>query len=180
MFLVVLIIMAGSAARLSAQSATASGTHAGAVLMIPMGLSKDYDMDFGIILITEASGVGTVTMPSILGTRTFTGSAIGNSSSLSDYPNNGVFQLSGLPNRSYTFTISPGWSGNVILTKQNGSATMIVDNFTVINHSGSEDGKGSLDSEGWDFISLGATLHIPATHAPGTYSGSMTVSVDYQ
>jgi hypothetical protein len=80
-----------------------------------------------------------------------------------------AFDVQGDPNGTY----SVSFPAAVILS--NGSPnTMVVDNFT---SSLTPDGR--LDASGQQTMFVGATLNVGSNQAFGTYSGSLTVTVDY-
>lgn len=122
------------------------------------------DLQFGDIVPGSTSGTVTV---SPAGVRTVSG---------------GVTALGGSYGAaSFTVSGEPGWSYTVTLpldaTMASGSSSMVVDAFT---SSLDPDRVGTLDAAGNGTFTVGATLHVDAGQAPGTYSGSFLVSVDYQ
>jgi hypothetical protein len=65
-------------------------------------------------------------------------------------------------------------SFTVSATMTNGGSSMTVNTFT-----SEPSGTGQLDALGNQALSVGATLHVGAVQAPGTYSGTFDVTVAY-
>jgi hypothetical protein len=157
-----LLFMIGN--ELSAQaSATATAT---ATIVSPISISKTIDLDFGNVAVT-ASGGTVVLAPD--GSRTPTGGVnlpaiIGTVASAS-------FDVSG--EGYYTYAIS--LPASVTLTRQSGTETMVVDNFTSI-----PSGIGTFNA-GADVLYVGATLNVSGGQTPGVYVSAtpFTVSVNY-
>jgi hypothetical protein len=115
--------------------------------------------------ISSSSVAGTVIL-STSGNRTTTGGATVNSSS-SGSP--ATFDVSGDANASFSITLP------VSITLSDGSSNnMIVDNFT-----SSPSPAGVLDSSGKQSLFVGATLNVSSNQPFGSYSGLMSVTVDY-
>lgn len=112
------------------------------------------------------AGDGSVTVsPSSM--RTTTGSVV----PLTAQPGQAAqFVVSGDPDMAYAITLPA--DGTVFL--DNGSASMPVTGFTSQPASA-----GVLPGTGSQALSVGATLDVDANQAPGTYSGTFNVTVDY-
>lgn len=81
------------------------------------------------------------------------------------------FTASGDPN--FTYAISLPANGSAVLTSAGGQ-TMALNNF-----SSSPSPTGQLSVLGKQTVSVGATLNAGSNQAPGDYSGSFDVIVDY-
>ncbi|MEW6046951.1 MAG: DUF4402 domain-containing protein [Bacillota bacterium] len=129
-----------------------------------ISVSVSADLRFGDIV--PGSTSGTVTIDPA-GARTVSGGVI----ALGESYGAASFTVSGEPGYSYTVTLP------LSATLASGTNSMVVDTFT---SSLDPDGVGTLDANGNGTFTVGATLHVDAGQAPGTYSGSFDVSVDYQ
>ena len=121
----------------------------------------------GLIFGDIASGAaaGTLTL-SAGGVRTTTGGVTVNTA-IAGSP--AAFDVQGDPNATYSIT----FPATVIMT--NGSLnTMVVDNFT-----SSPETTGVIDASGQQTLFVGATLNVNSNQSFGTYSGQLTVTVDY-
>jgi hypothetical protein len=140
-----------------------SGT-ASALLITPITIVKNVDMNFGnvavssttsgtVVLSTSGSrtvgGSGGVTLPAILGTI-----------SAAD------FTVSGQPSYTYTITL-PG-----TVTIYNGSSSMTINAFTSNPSS-----TGLISSGGTQDLSVGATLNVTAAQLSGSYTNASAVPV---
>ena len=80
-----------------------------------------------------------------------------------------TFDIQGDPNATYSVTFPAA----VIMT--NGSPnSMVIDKFT-----SSPDTTGVIDASGQQTLYVGATLNVNSNQAFGSYSGELTVTVDY-
>ena len=80
-----------------------------------------------------------------------------------------VFDVQGAPNATYSITFPAA----VMMT--NGSPnSMVVDNFTY-----SPDTNGVIDASGQQTLFVGATLNVNSNQSFGSYSGLLSVTVDY-
>lgn len=140
-----------------AASANADAT---ATVVTPIQITKDTDLAFGKF----AAGTGGTIVIGTDGTRTKDGNVTvigaGNTAA--------KFTVGGEANCTYAITIPVG---NVTLTSAGG--TMTANAFT-----GSQT-TGTLSALGSDTFTVGATLTAGNAQAPGAYSGTFAVSVDY-
>lgn len=147
----------------NSHAATASA-NATATVVTPIGISKSADLLFGKFV---ANNGGTVVMATN-GTRTATGGVVlFNQSSTS---NAASFAVTG--EGSYTYAITLPGDGTVNLS-DGASHSMALNSF-VSNPSGT----GTLTS-GAQTLLVGSTLTVSNAQAPGSYTGSFNVSVDY-
>ncbi|MDH5178329.1 MAG: DUF4402 domain-containing protein [Gammaproteobacteria bacterium] len=143
-----------------AQAATTSAT-ASATVLTPIAISTTTNMSFGDLYADNVSS-GTVVL-AVDGSRTTTGGA-----SLGTTPGTAaVFAVTGNVSATYVVTLP---STDVTLTS--GANTMIVNTF-------SDNSLGALDGTGNDSFNVGATLNVGISQAPGAYSGSFNVTVNY-
>lgn len=141
-----------------AASATANAT---ATVMQSIAISKTTDLAFGSFS-PNASG-GTVVM-STAGARSATGTVALATSTTSA----AAFNVTGTANATYAITLPTS------TTISNGGTTMTVDTFT-----SNPSGTGTLSAGGSQTLAVGATLHVGASQASGSYTGTFNVSVDY-
>jgi hypothetical protein len=133
---------------------------AGFVLSIT--LVKGNDLSFGQLFVGPSPGTCVVTP---LGTRSSTGGVqLGGGSGVGP----ASFTVGGDVLATYSITL-PGSA-----TMTNGGSSMTVNTFT-----SEPSGTGQLDALGNQALSVGATLHVGAVQAPGTYSGTFDVTVAY-
>jgi hypothetical protein len=151
-------------------SATAS---AAATIVTPIAIVKATDMNFGNVAASAALGTvvlapaggriagGGVTLPTVIGTVTAAS-----------------FNVSGQANLTYSITLPAGAT-----TIASGANTMTVDTWlsTPTVALG-----GTLSALGAQTLLVGATLHVAASQAAGSYSssnaggsGNFTVTVNY-
>lgn len=115
--------------------------------------------------ISSSSVAGTVVLtPS--GSRTATGGATINTTATASPA---VFDVEGDANTSFTITLPV----SVVLTDPS-SRVMVVDNF-----ASSPSAAGLLDATGKQILFVGANLNVGSNQAFGSYSGQMSVTVDY-
>jgi len=141
------------------QAASAVGG-ASATIAAPISISETAAMSFGSV--TTSAALGTVVITTA-GARSVTGGV----GALGGSPAAAAFSVAGEGTSSYTVTLPASTS----LTGT--GAPMVVDGINIT---------GALSrslSGGADTFSLGATLHVNASQASGAYSGSYTVSVNY-
>ncbi len=144
-------------------SATAT---ASATITTPISLTNAGDMKFGNIVATATAG--TVTLAPA-GTNTYSAgvSAYGVPGTISA----AQFTVGGSPSATYAITLPAA-----LITVTSGANTMNVDTWT-----SSPTPTGTLNGSGAQTISVGATLHVGSSQAPGAYlSGTpFSVSVNY-
>ncbi len=135
--------------------------NATAEIQAPIVLTEDTAMDFAVI-IADAAG-DTVTLDtadsvSSTGTSTFSGT-----------PASADFSATGNANSAVTISFSTGD------TLTGPGTAMGLGNFT--NSAG---GSPAFDGTGNLAFSVGADLTVGASQTPGTYTGTYTLTVDYQ
>jgi len=115
-----------------------------------------------------AGAGGTITINSV-GARFKSGSVV--LASQGSVASAAQFLITGTPGATYTITLPS--DGTVVLSS--GASTMAVNTFT----STPSGANIPLGGGGTQTISVGATLTVSAAQAPGNYTGSFNVTVDY-
>ncbi|MEX0623664.1 DUF4402 domain-containing protein [Saccharospirillum sp.] len=148
----------------STMAATATGD-ASATVVTPIAITAVNALDFGTVV---ASGTaGTVVMGTD-GTRTVTGGTTLSSKSAGTA---GTFDVTGEGDATYAITLPASIS---IADTEATPNTMTVDTFTSNPAT-----TGTLDVNGAETISVGATLNVEASQVANTYTGTYDVTVDY-
>jgi Mat/Ecp fimbriae major subunit len=142
-------------------SAATTSASASANILTPIALSKTADLNFATII--PGASADTVVV-SAAGGRTC-GAALTCSGSVAS----AAFNVAGSANTSYAITLP----STISLTS--GSNSMTVDNFT----SSKVGNTSTLSGTGTDSFTVGARLNVGASQAAGAYTGSFSVSVDY-
>lgn len=158
----ILLVTAMASTWTQTQAATATAT-VDANIIMAISMTTRNGLSFGDI--SAGSTSGTVILTSS-GARTATGGTTVNTSTSG---NPSTFDVQGEPNASFSITLP----ASVILSNSS-SQTMTVDNFT-----SSPSPSGVLDSSGKQTLFVGATLNVSANQPFGSYSGQMSVTVDY-
>ncbi|MEO0883546.1 MAG: DUF4402 domain-containing protein [Pseudomonadota bacterium] len=152
----------GLVCSLGATAQTDSSGQTGADIIQPLMVKAWEELEFGTIIPnTLTSGIVSISVDE---TRTCTAELICTNAVFSA----ARFMVTGEPDKIYEITIPPG------LTMENSSGDqMLVDGL----HSDIDQG---LLIDGTDEFWVGADLHVSANQALGTYTGTYTVSVEYQ
>ena len=122
----------------------------------PLTITETAALDFGKIVSPAANCTAVVNT---------NGSSGGSCSTLAGTAAPGSFQVSGFAGTTVNYSVSPSTLGG-----------MTLDTFTMSPSGGS----AALDGSGQLNITVGATLHVPANKTPGTYTGTYTITVNYQ
>jgi hypothetical protein len=147
-----------------AANATASSS---STVVVPIQISKSADLAFGKF----AAGTGGTVTVSTSGARTVTGGVTAMTSSTTA----AKFDVSGETGATYTITLS----GPTVLTS--GSDTMAfatVSDLTGANTTSGNATSGTLTA-GTESIYVGGVLTVASAQAPGTYTGSVVATVEY-
>jgi hypothetical protein len=139
----------------------ATGT-ASAEIVSAITITNTVGLQFGQI--APSASPGTVTIATS-GVRTSTGGVT--LAGLATVSAAG-FDVTGAPDNTYTITITS--STTITL----GGNSMTVDTF-----ESAPDTTGTLSAGGTDVILVGATLHVGANQAAGSYTGTFDVTVAY-
>ena len=157
-----------------AHAANNDSATATAVVLIPIAVSKTTDMNFGNVV----EGNGTVTLNTD-GSRSISGGtplvAFGSS------PTAALFHVTG--DTSQTFAITyPGTSTQLINGANNMAFTYCAEVKATATPSATScpaaPSTGALTS-GNAYVYVGGTVVVGAGQVPGTYAGTVVVSVDY-
>ena len=132
-------------------------------------VSVSVELHFGTLTDTGAGGTAVI---NTAGARSVTGSVSGIAGA--GLESNGVFNVSG----------STGVAIDVSMTAptfvvSNGGDNMNVNNFHLVTNAGGIHETITLGA-GSNTYPLGATLNVGAAQAAGTYTGTYTLSVNYQ
>ena len=159
------VLLAGTGlAALSTAQAFAAGAivDADAEVATPLTISNTTGLSFGRLGPTGIAGSVTL---STSGTRT--------ASNVDLLPGGTVsaaaFDISGEPNEAYTITFPAS------ATISSGGNNMTVDTFT---HDAG--GSPALDGSGNDSFNVGADVAVGGSQPGGAYTGTFSVTVDYQ
>lgn len=139
-----------------------AGLSGAAVAQTALAVARNADLSFGKIVAGASAGSVTIAPDgsrssgggTILGNATTAGAA--------------QFTVTGDPLTSYSITLP----ASTTLSSNTGSLT--VDTF-----KSSPEGVGTLDGQGQQTLSVGATVHVAGGQTTGSYSGSFTVLVSY-
>lgn len=144
-----------------AADATANGT---AEVITAISISKTADLRFGKF----AAGTGGSVVMSTAGARSKTGAVV-----LSTIDSGGAasFTVSGAANATYAVTLP---SSATLTGPGSPAATMSVGTFT-----SNPSGTGTLSAGGSQTLAVGGTLTVASAQAVGSYTGTFTVSVEY-
>jgi hypothetical protein len=145
------------AAPAKADTKTASAT---ATVMIPMTITKTADLRFGSFAPTTTAGTVTIATG---------GGRTSSNVQLSSMTTSGAaaFSVAGDTTATYAITLP----GSATLT--NGASSMTISSF-VSNPSGT----GTLVA-GAGTVSIGGTLAVGASQTAGSYTGTFSVTMDY-
>lgn len=129
----------------------------------PITINWVQDLEFGT-LAGDGSFAGTATINPVSGAKTVSGGVY----DFGGIHNPAEFRVRGDRNTPYTITL-PG-----SVTLGSGGSTMTLSNFT-----SNPSGFGMLGSNGQSTLTIGATLQVGAGQPAGTYTGVITITVDY-
>jgi hypothetical protein len=144
-----------------AASATANAT---ATVVTPIAISNTADLGFGKF----SAGTGGTVVISTAGSRSATGAVVlltGTAGSAA------TFDVTGDGSATYAITL-PG--SDATLTRASGTETMSVGTF-ISNPSAT----GTLSGGGAQTINVGGTLTVGSAQVVGSYTGTFSVSVEY-
>ncbi len=142
-----------------AASATANST---VTILAPVTITKTADLVFGTV--SAGTTAGTVVM-STAGARSVTGGAVLSSTATG---NAAAFNLTGNANSTYAITLPTS-------TTLAGPGTSMTLNTFTSNPSTT----GTFNGSGSATLAVGGTLSIGANQTAGSYTGSFSVTVDY-
>lgn len=155
------IALSGTVVAGQAYAASASGS-ASATIATPVSISETTALSFGTILADDTAS-STIVVSSAGARSVGSGSA----QLLGGTVSNAAFSVSGESGATYTISYTAG-------SLTGPGTAMAVDTFTDDTSS-----TGTLTG-GSDTFNVGATLTVGANQTAGSYSGSYTVTVNYQ
>jgi len=142
------------------ETSTSAGSTAEVVKAISIASQKD--LNFGDVFAGATAGKVVL---STTGKRSVTGgTTLGDGSNASA----AIFLVRGEPGTGYTITLPHA------INLQSGSNNMLVDAFT-----STPPNAGILGIFGEQMFGVGASLHVGASQAPGTYTNTFEVTVAY-
>lgn len=128
-------------------------------------------LDFGKLNIS-ASEAGTVTLDTE-GNRASTGGVLVINSIAATTAS---FDVQGVPGATYVITLP---TASVDVTHTDGATVMAINNFKAKTSTGADATDGTLDGDGKETFTVGATLNVDAAQTVGTYNGTFDVAVAY-
>ncbi len=159
--LVITVLAAlGTYSESNAATATANAT---ATVVTPIAISKNLDMLFGKFI----AGTGGSVVLGTAGSRAATGGVT--LFTQGSTQNAASFAVSGAENSTYAITLP----ASSVSLSDGAAHTMTVGSF-VSNPSGT-----GILTAGAQTLLVGGTLTVSSAQAPGNYTGSFSVSVDY-
>lgn len=161
-FALAIVMLAFSAATFAQVSATAT---ASATIITPIAIVNAADMNFGNVAVNASLGTVVLTPA---GTRSVTGGCT--LPAVTGTVTAAAFTVTGLAAATYAITLPAA-----LTTISNGGNTMTVDTWTSTPVA-----TGTLTG-GTDNLRVGATLHVGASQAAGSYTSAapFTVTVNY-
>jgi len=161
----------GASNSFAAGAATAST----ATVIVPITITKSADLVFGRFASGAATGTVTVATNNA---RTATGGAI--LSTIGSTPTAAKFDVTGDNNATYDII----WSGDTTLSDGATTAsTMALSRITALTASAgttvADVASGTLSGAGAQSIYLGGVLDVGIAQTSGTYTGSVTATVEY-
>lgn len=141
--------------------AASAGANATATVITPIAISNTADLAFGNF---AASTGGTVVIDAA-GSRTKTGAVVLSAANAGAAAS---FDVTGQADATYAISLPSS------ATITSGANNMTVDTFT-----SSPSATGTLSAGGAQTVSVGATLTVASAQATGDYTGTFSVSVEY-
>ena len=165
---IVAIVSVTGAAPAFAQATASQSTTGSATIIRPITLSKTSDIAFGKV-VRPSTGTSTVAIDAASGTRSISG---GDGVLLSSTATRAAYSVGGEGGQSFSisvpssFSMAHGGGGSAISVALTGTAT-----------SGTL--SGSLGADGSSSFGVGGSFDVSSTTATGSYSGTFTVTVQY-
>lgn len=167
----VILFTAGFASKVSAQNQVSAVNNAGGEIIAPLTIVKDINLEFGKLAV-QASTSGTIVLtPAAATSPTATGGVTlmtGTTRTAAKY------NVGGAASYGYAITV-PATS----VTITSGLNTMTITDFTFGSAIGHTLSGGTLSAGGIDDFYVGGTLNVAAAQVVGVYTGTFTVSVNY-
>jgi hypothetical protein len=163
-FLAIAVVMFSFAGTVQAQTATAT-SNAAAVIIAPLSITNTTGLHFGTIMRSATSGTVSIATN---GNRSSLGGVT--LSSLAPLHSAATFNVEGESGRTVTITLP----ASTTITNA-ASDNMVVDNFV----SDPDDANPVTLTGAATVLRIGATLNVGANQPSGTYTGTFSVSVNY-
>lgn len=140
------------------------------VLAVPVAVTKTADLSFGRFA-TGAAGSVTI---STSGVRTVSGGVLPAGGGAMTAAS---FAVAGAGGATYSIT----QGGETVLSRTSGPETMTMTRFSDVTGANATTGvaAGGALNGGTQSIYVGATLAVGANQAPGAYTGTISVTVEY-
>jgi hypothetical protein len=171
-----MVVVACFAVKISAQSEATVSSTASASLLVAMSLSETSPLNFGSSLLTSTAG-GTIVLHSNSTNRDYTGGVA--TSAATPAPSTAAFNVVGTGLETYAIVLPSlitVWHTSITT----GVHTMDINSMTArFNGAVNNTTTSTLESNGTDSFTLGATLNVQEDQIGGQYSGTFQVSVDY-
>ncbi len=156
-------------------TATASAT-----VISALAVTSQTPLHFGTITRADSSGTITITTDN----RIVVHGHIQTPKDKNNTFRRAEFSIQGLPGKEYRIHLPDElfFTRKESTPKQNerGQTRLRVNDFRSQSVTAQRDHHSSkLDKKGQDTVYVGGTLHVPAHAAPGTYSGSVPMTVEY-
>jgi hypothetical protein len=157
------------------ESARAAGGSGAAVTTVlgANSLVRTEDLDFGGMIASPAAGTATINPQT--GARTLTGGVTDAGGAF----RRGEFQGSGAPNRVVTLAINP----SPIVIANGAGQTMTINQLRVSVNGGGPQPFGpnhTIGPSGVITFGVGGRLNVAANQAEGVYTGSFSLTMNYQ
>lgn len=163
-FLAIAVVMLAFAGTVQAQTATAT-SNAAAVIIAPLSITNTGGLHFGTIMRSATAGTVSVATD---GTRTSGGGVT--LSALAPVHSAALFSVEGESGRNVTISLP---ASTTIVNAA--TDDMIVDTFV----SDPDDANPVALTGAATVLRIGATLNVDANQPSGTYTGTFSVSVNY-
>ena len=158
---IVLGMLAISAIVPATSHAATATANSSVTIIAPVTVTKTADLVFGSV--APSASAGTVVM-SAAGSRTGTNVTLSSTTT----GNAAAFNLTGNANSTFAVTLPSS-------TTLTGPGTSMTVNAFTSNPSGT----GTFNGSGTATLTVGATLAVGANQAAGSYTGTFSVTVDY-
>jgi hypothetical protein len=151
-----------------AQASVSQSTNGSATIIRPITLAKTSDIAFGKI-VRPSTGTSTVTIDPTSGTRSISG---GDGVLLSSTATRAAYNVGGEGGQSFSISVPASFA----LAHSGGSGPISV---TLTGTATSGTLSGSLGADGTSSFGVGGSFDVSSSTATGTYSGTFTVTVQY-
>lgn len=159
-----------------AQTSATRSTNAGAALVYAMTLTETTPLHFGSSTLTNSAG-GTVILPSNSASLSYTGGVA--VSSAAPGATNAGYIVTGTALETYALTL-PASATITHTSVSTGVHTMEITHLKARFNGASADAVTSaLSPEGTGSFTLGGTLHVGTNQVAGVYTGTFSVTIEY-